>query len=190
MNTTASEILEFWFGAIDGDSQRAEWFRKDAAFDALIQTRFAPQIEQALAGGLADWMADAHSAMARLLLLDQFTRNVFRGTPGAFAGDALALTTARDMVAQGLDRQLTPTQRGFVYLPFEHAEDLAAQREGLLQFAVLAWQHPERAAAFEWAIKHYDIVVRFGRFPHRNAVLGRTSTAEELVFLAQPGSSF
>ena len=186
----ADDVLMFWFGSRGGDEPRTEWFKKDATFDAEISARFGALIDSALAGGLTHWMADAHGALARILLLDQFTRNTGRDTPRAFAGDALALVAARAMVAAGHDMALTPVQRSFVYLPFEHSENLAAQREGLMHFAVLAWQHPARAAAFEWALKHYDIVVRFGRYPHRNAALGRASTAAELEFLAQPGSSF
>jgi uncharacterized protein (DUF924 family) len=193
MNTDAQAVLSFWFGTPTtpgADENRPEWFRKDPLFDAQIAERFGALIEAALAGGLQDWAADSQTALARILLLDQFTRNVFRDTARAFAGDSLALAAAREMVERGTDQGLTPTQRWFVYLPFEHAEDLAAQREGLKQFAVLAWQHPTRESAYEWAVKHYDIVLRFGRFPHRNAVLQRASTAEELAFLQQPGSSF
>lgn len=190
MDPAATAILAFWFGPGGGDTDRPEWFRKDENFDALIHQRFGTLIAAALRGELAHWMAAGESALARILLLDQFTRNTHRGTPGAFAGDALALAAAREMVARGLDRALTPAQRGFVYLPFEHSEDMAAQREGLMQFAVLAWQHPSRASLFEWALKHYDVLVRFGRYPHRNAMLGRTSSDAELEFLAQPGSSF
>ena len=190
MDADARHVLDFWFGKPDTGQDRPEWFRKDESFDALIRQRFGTLIDAALRGELAHWMAAGESAMARILLLDQFTRNTLRGTPGAFAGDALALAAAREMVARGLDLQLTPLQRGFVYLPFEHSEDLAAQREGLKHFAVLAWQHPSRASLFEWALKHYDVLVRFGRYPHRNAALGLASSAAELEFLAQPGSSF
>ncbi len=190
MDPQAHEVLIFWFGALDANESREAWFKKDAAFDDSIRTRFGALIDSALAGGLTHWMADAHSALARIVLLDQFTRNTLRNSPRAFAGDALALAAARDTVAKGMDMQLTPVQRKFAYLPFEHSEDIAAQREGLMHFAVLAWQHPTAAAAYEWALKHYDIVVRFGRYPHRNAALGRASTEAELAFLAQPGSSF
>jgi uncharacterized protein (DUF924 family) len=190
MDPSAHDVLMFWFGALDGNEPREAWFKKDAAFDASIQQRFGALIASAVAGGLAHWAADAHSALARIVVLDQFTRNTGRDTPRAFAGDALALVAAREMVAKGQDMQLTPVQRKFAYLPYEHSEDISAQREGLKHFAVLAWQHPSAAAAFEWALKHYDIVVRFGRYPHRNAALGRASTAAELEFLAQPGSSF
>lgn len=167
---------------------RAEWFRKSAAHDALIRERFGAAVEAALEGRLGpDWAA---APLARILLLDQCTRNVFRDTPRAFAGDAQALALARQMTASGADRALHPLQRGFVYLPFEHAEDLAAQEEGLRHFQALAASDPAGADALDWAQRHAAIVRRFGRFPHRNLVLGRVSSAEELEFLTQPGSRF
>ena len=123
-------------------------------------------------------------------MLDQFTRNVFRDTPRAFAGDARALAAAQALVASGADRGLPGVQRQFVYLPFEHAESIALQDEAQRLFMQLAADHPEQAGLVEWADKHRVIIERFGRFPHRNLVLGRVSTAEELEFLKQPGSGF
>ena len=203
MHTTALEVLDFWFGPTDdpGYAQtRTAWFRKDAAFDAEIGRRFGPLIEQALAGGEADLTQDwvnrplqALPALARLLLLDQFTRNHFRGTPRAFAGDAQALHIARALVASGLDRALTGVQRQFVYLPFEHAEDLSHQRTAVQLFRQLEQDEPALASParlVDWAQQHHDIVARFGRFPHRNALLGRADTAEEAAFLLTPGSGF
>ena len=183
MDKTAVAILDFWFG--DADAERAEWFRKDDAFDAQIGQRFGAQVQTALAGGLREWMAGRESALARVLLLDQFTRNIYRGTPRAFAGDALALQAARAMVASGLDMQLPPLRRVFVYLPFEHSEDMAMQHESLRLFGSLG-----RQGFLDYARRHAVIVERFGRFPHRNAILGRTSTPEEIEFLKQPGSGF
>jgi uncharacterized protein (DUF924 family) len=188
MKAQAAAILRFWFG--EQDEARAEWFRKDAAFDALIAERFAGLIEQALDAGLADWADSADSALARILLLDQFTRNVFRDTSRAFAGDALALTAARTMLARGHDQLLPPLRRVFVYLPFEHAEDRAAQQQSLALFAALAAADAKLADFDDYARRHAAVIERFGRFPHRNAVLGRESTAEELAFLEQPGSRF
>ncbi|MCB2021239.1 MAG: DUF924 domain-containing protein [Burkholderiaceae bacterium] len=189
----ARAVLDFWFGApgsaTDGKA-RAEWFRKDDAFDREIERRFASQMDSALAGGLREWDAAPRSALARILLLDQFTRNVFRDTPRAFAGDALALEAARDMVARGADEALTPQQRAFAYLPFEHAEDLAVQDESLRLFTRLATAAEGFDGSLDFAQRHHAIIARFGRFPHRNAILGRTSTPEELAFLRQPGSSF
>ncbi len=185
----ARDVFDFWFGA--DDQGRPEWFRKDPAFDALIGQRFGTAIEAALAGTLDRWAgASPQAALARIVLLDQFTRNVFRGTARAFAGDAQALAAARDLVNRGWDRQLTGRQRGFAYLPFEHAEDLGAQVESLQHFGALADEQPALADLLLWARKHQEIIERFGRYPHRNAVLGRADTAAEAAFLLQPGSSF
>jgi uncharacterized protein (DUF924 family) len=186
----AAEVIGFWFGGFAPAAARAEWFRKDEAFDGAIRERFGPCIDDALAGGLVHWDATPHGALARIVVLDQFTRNVFRGTPRSFDGDALALAAARAAVARGDDRRVGPVMRPFVYLPFEHAEEPAAQAESLRLFAALAAGHPEQAGLLDWARRHAEVVARFGRYPHRNAILGRPSTAEELEFLRQPGSSF
>ena len=185
----AAAVLDFWF---DGEREREEWFRKDDAFDASIGQRFGATIDAALAGSLdaAHWDATPEGALARIVVLDQFTRNVFRGTSRAFAGDAQALATARALVARGDDLRLRPVQRQFAYLPFEHSESLDDQREALRLFAGLGRDAPALAGLLEWAQKHFVIIERFGRFPHRNAILGRASTAEELEFLKGPGSGF
>lgn len=188
MPAAARDVLDFWFGA--GGQPRAEWFRKDPAFDAAVRERFGPLIESALQGGIDDWAASAQPALARIVVLDQFTRNVHRDTPAAFAGDAQALAAARQLVASGQDLGLAPLQRWFAYLPFEHAEDLAAQQESMRLFGQLAAEHPALADALAWARRHQVVIQRFGRFPHRNAILGRASTAEEAAFLREPGSSF
>lgn len=194
MDARAQAVLDFWFGApgspTDG-SNRPEWFRKDAAFDTEIATRFGPLVDEAVVGGLRDWhAAGPQSALARILLLDQFTRNAHRGTPRAFAGDALALAAAQAMVASGADLALRPLQRWFIYLPYEHAEDLAVQQASLPLFAALGRAEPALATTMEYAQRHHDIVLRFGRFPHRNEILGRASTDVEIAFLKEPGSSF
>jgi uncharacterized protein (DUF924 family) len=189
----AQAVLDFWFGPPDDPLHRAprdKWFVKDPAFDAECGRLFGALIEQALAGGLAHWGVTPHEALAQIVVLDQLTRNVFRGSARAFAGDARALAAARTLVAGGGDRQLTGVQRQFAYLPFEHAEDLSMQREALRLFAQLERDEPALAGLLQWAQRHHDIVERFGRFPHRNAALGRASTAEELAFLQQPGSGF
>ena len=192
-NDDARAVLDFWFGApgsaTDG-KPRDEWFRKSDAFDREIARRFAPLIERALAGGLRAWDAQPQSALARIVLLDQFTRNAFRDTPRAFAGDALALAAAQALVARGADAALPPQQRVFAYLPFEHAEDLALQDESLRLFTRLAAGADGFDGTLDYAQRHHAIVERFGRFPHRNAILGRASTADEAAFLEQPGSSF
>ena len=189
----ATEVLDFWFAA-PGDPQhlqtRQEWFRKDAAFDALITQRFGALIDAALRGELAGWAATPRSALAEIIVLDQFTRNTRRGTAGMFAGDARALAAARSMVARGDDQGLAGVMRQFIYLPFEHSEELADQLECLRLFGQLGRDEPALAGLLEWAQKHCDIVERFGRFPHRNAALGRPSTGEEIEFLKQPGSGF
>ena len=192
----AQQVLDFWFGTADDPAhlqQRPQWFRKDPGFDAAIVQRFGRLIEQALAGGIDDWAAvplAALPALARVIVLDQFTRNTYRGSARAFAGDAMALQTARALVASGLDRELTGVQRMFVYLPFEHAEDRSHQRTSLQLFEQLGRDVPALAGLREWAQRHHDIVERFGRFPHRNAALGRASSSDELEFLQQPGSGF
>ena len=140
-----------------------------------------------------DWISQplqARPALARLLLLDQFTRNSYRGTARSFAGDGQALQIALALVASGRDRDLSGVQRQFAYLPFEHAEDLSHQRTSVQLFQQLARDEPALAGLVDWAQRHHDIVARFGRFPHRNEMLGRTSTAEELAFLQTPGSGF
>jgi len=190
MNTTAQAVLDFWFGAPPHAQARAEWFVKNPAFDDEIRQRFAAAIDAACAGALQDWDAAPPSALARILLLDQFTRNVHRGTARAFAGDALALAAARRMVAAGEDEALPPMQRSFVYLPFEHAEDLAMQDEAVRLFERLASREAGFETMLDYAVRHRVVIERFGRFPHRNAILGRVSTPEEAAFLEQPGSSF
>lgn len=192
LDPLASSILEFWFGPQDSKARGAArdvWFRKDAAYDAEIRTRFGDATDIALAGGHGEWCVTAEGALARVLLLDQFTRNIHRDTPTSFAGDARALSTAQDVVDRGLDHALDPYGRWFLYMPFEHAEDRTAQEQSLALFGALA-EETGLAAPLEWARKHADIIARFGRYPHRNAILGRTSTPEELAFLDQPSSRF
>jgi uncharacterized protein (DUF924 family) len=189
--TMHEEILEFWFGqpgTAGYPSARDEWFRKDPAFDALIRERFSAPIVTALAGGFADWTAP-RAALARILLLDQFTRNAFRDTPRAFAGDALALPLAAAAIARGDDRKLPAFERWFMYLPFAHAESLPAQQRALELFGRLR-DTTGLTEPLAWAERHAKVIQLFGRFPHRNAILGRESTAEETAFLAAPGSRF
>jgi uncharacterized protein (DUF924 family) len=189
----AQAVLDFWFGGVDDPVQgqpRKQWFEKDDAFDAQIRERFGALIERALDGALAHWGAMPQGALAQIVVLDQFTRNTFRGSPRAFAGDARALAAARALVASGGDRTLSGVQRQFVYLPFEHAEDVSAQHEALRLFAELERDEPAVGDLVSWAKRHLDIIARFGRFPHRNAALGRASTPEEIEFLKQPGSGF
>ena len=186
-------VLEFWFGAPDNAEHgraRKVWFVKDDAFDAEIRQRFGALVERALRGELEDWGSAARSALAQVLVLDQFTRNAFRGTPRAFAGDARALAAASRMVGLRQDEELATFMRGFVYLPFEHAEGLAMQDEAIRLLTRLVASDPAQQSMLDYAHRHRAIVERFGRFPHRNDILGRRSTAEEIAFLKQPGSSF
>lgn len=189
MNTAAAhDVLDFWFGApgtVQYGKPRPEWFRKSEQFDALIRNRFARLHEQAAAAQLAQWRCSPLTLLALIIVLDQFPRNMFRESRRAFATDAMALDCARRMTAMHWDQRLNAVERGFVYLPFEHAEDRDAQRASLHFYGALG-----RADLLEWAQKHYDIIERFGRFPHRNALLARDSTPEEIEFLQQPGSRF
>ncbi|HKB74235.1 MAG TPA: DUF924 family protein [Burkholderiales bacterium] len=180
-------MLDFWFGA-PGSRERGRprklWFQKSEPFDAEIRRRFLATWERAASGELERWQATPLASLGIVVTLDQFPRNMFRGTARAFATDSLALAAARETIAREFDRLLSPVERSFVYLPFAHAEDLAAQRRSLVLF------HASDRENVESARRHYEIIARFGRFPHRNAVLGRQSTAEETEFLKQPGSSF
>jgi uncharacterized protein (DUF924 family) len=187
-----AEVLDFWFGAPESPERgrpRKCWFEKRAAFDEEIRSRFLGCCERAAAGKLSHWERTPLAALALAVVLDQFPRNMFRGEPEAYMADPLALRVARSIVAQGFDVLLRPVERWFVYLPFEHAEDLAAQRRSMVLFAGLA-ADPDSPGAIDYADRHFSVVSRFGRFPHRNAILGRESTSEEIAFLAQPGSSF
>lgn len=182
------EVLAFWFGAPPHE-ERACWFRKDPAFDAEIRLRFGESIETALGGGWPDAGGTPHGSLALVLLLDQFTRNAFRDSPRAFAGDARALATSTAAVASAQDRELDKYERWFLYMPFEHAEDRATQERAVALFRALAAETGE-PGNLEWAEKHAAVVRRFGRFPHRNAILGRVSTPEEIAFLQEQGSRF
>ncbi len=192
MNAAPDSVLDFWFGApgtAEYGRPREFWFRKSVATDQVIRERFAPAVEAALQGGLRHWVDDgARGALAVILLLDQFTRNLFRDSARAFAGDAAALAIARDLVATGGDARLASVERWFAYMPFEHSESMADQRESLRLFGALAALG--LAEPLAWAQKHFEVIERFGRYPHRNEVLGRNSTAEEIEFLRQPGSRF
>ena len=186
-------VLDFWFLPPDHagyGNYRPEWFRKDDNFDAAIRERFGREVEATLSGIPGDESDEA--LLARILLLDQFTRNIFRGTPRAFAGDAQALQIAESLVATGRDKNLSPWQRCFVYLPFEHGESVLDQERSVALFAGLRreMQHEAFDSAYDYALRHREVIARFGRFPHRNAILGRESTPEEIEFLKQPGSSF
>ena len=189
---TPEYVIDFWFGA-PGSAERGKsrelWFKKDAVFDAGLHAKFGRLHTDARAGLLQAWEAQAKSALALIIVLDQFSRNMFRGQPESFAGDVAALRLAKTVITRGWDTGLMPVMRQFVYLPFEHSESLADQDESVRLFGILN-ALPETAGLLEWAERHRVIVQRFGRFPHRNAILGRESSAEEIEFLQTPGSSF
>ena len=181
-----NDVLEFWF-----NQPAAHWFRKNAGFDAAIRARFGATIDVALDGGLRAWDEQgATGVLARILVLDQFTRNAWRDTPTSFAGDALALAAALGLVDSGAHLDLTPQQRSFAYMPFEHAEDPAMQQRAMDLFVQLAAEDASFNDSLDYAKRHSAVIARFGRFPHRNAILGRPSTPEEAAFLTQPGSGF
>lgn len=174
-------VLDFWFQEI----QPAQWWAVDAAFDGLIATRFGALHASALAGELFDWRATPQGRLAEVIVLDQFSRNLHRGTARAFAADPMALALAQEAVAHGHDQVLSPTERAFLYLPYMHSESrrIHVEAERLYRQSAPADNH-------DFELRHKAIVDRFGRYPHRNDALGRESTAEELEFLRTPGSSF
>jgi len=185
-------ILDFWFGppgSAERDRPREVWFKSDPGYDALLRDSFLADQQRAAAGEYDIWTNTPEGSVALLLLLDQLPRNLYRGTAQAFATDARAREIAGITVPRGFDRLLPPVWRWFVYLPFEHSERLADQERSLRLLAALP-ATPEHDEAKDYAKRHYDTIKRFGRFPHRNAILGRESTPEEIEFLKQPGSSF
>ena len=188
----ANQILDFWFGKpdeADYGKPRKVWFTKNPEFDQEVRSRFLIDYQQAAAGHLDDWKASPLGCLALIILLDQFPRNMFRGQPQTFATDPQALAYAQHTVAQCFDKELLPIQRCFVYLPFEHSENLAHQHQAIELFSTLK-DYPECASGVDYAHRHLKVIERFGRFPHRNKILGRETTPEEAEFLKQPGSSF
>jgi uncharacterized protein (DUF924 family) len=177
----AQDIINFWFFELN-EKQR---FAKDVALDTTIRKRFGLTLRSATLGELFDWRVTPLGRLAEIVLLDQFSRNIYRDTPGAFAQDAQALTLAQEMVASGQDQRLSVQQRSFAYMPYMHSESLLIHGQAARLFAQSAM---EGTLAFE--MRHKAIIERFGRYPHRNAILGRLSTPEEQTFLGQPGSSF
>lgn len=186
------EVLLFWFGRpseADYGRYRNVWWESTAAFDREVCGRFLGLHRRAAAGALNRWQDGPRSCLALILLLDQFPRNMFRGRPEAYAADARALAAARLAVERGYDRALMPVERIFVYTPFEHSERLADQREAVRLFESLP-EDGEKAETVRIVRRHLEIIERFGRFPHRNKALGRTSTPAEEAFLKEPESSF
>ncbi|MFJ7284318.1 DUF924 family protein [Pseudomonas sp. NPDC099000] len=193
-------LLEWWFGTLQSPNDIAAdkgklWFGKRDSQDLEARTRFGDWVEQALAGGLTDWAQRPEGWLALVLLLDQLPRMIFRDTPKSFSGDLRAQALVAQGIAADFDRQLRPIQRVFIYLVFEHCENLAVQNEAVSRYIDLVAQQPEADQKLfidylNYAEKHQRVIARFGRFPHRNAVLGRESTAEEMEFLSGPGSRF
>lgn len=187
-----TNILTFWFGEPDSPDYgkpRKAWFIKDPAFDEALRSRFLADYELAASGQLETWQESPQSCLAFILLLDQVPRNIFRGTPQAFATDSQALAAAKHAVANQFDRHLLTVERIFIYLPFEHSENLADQRQSVELCRQISAE-PNSNNSLEYAIRHLEIIEKFGRFPHRNLILGRESTPEEAEFLKQPGSGF
>lgn len=195
-----SEIIDFFFGDLDTHGmpltdKSALWWKKDPTTDATVRERFADDVERALAGELGDWVDKIEGRLALIILLDQFTRTIFRDTERAFAGDERARRITLGVLSRREDVTLPRIQRVFLYMPLEHAEDRELQARCVELFSALREDAPPRLRkAFEnyvdFAVRHKRIIDRFGRFPHRNAILGRESSAEELAFLKEPGSSF
>jgi uncharacterized protein (DUF924 family) len=175
-----AEVLRFWFEECTPE----QWFEKDEAFDAGVRARFLALHARVAALPIEECLADAETALAATIVLDQFPRNMFRNTPGAFVTDAKALAIAGTAIARGLDQHVPEARRTFLYLPLTHAEDAGAQARSVQLFGPLGKDD------LRWAVAHKAIIDRFGRFPHRNAILERVSTPEELEFLAGPDSSF
>ncbi len=194
------EIVDYWLGsALDGPEatvgRRDWWYRGGPAVDAEIEARFGELVAKAITGEFAHWPATADGALAMILLLDQFTRNLYRNTPEAYAGDARAFQIVNATIEKGLDRMLHPVSRIWLYHPFHHAESVREQDHGIALLHTVhaaapdAWKPVVERSIEGWG-RHRDIVARFGRFPHRNDVLGRESTAEEIAYLADGAETF
>jgi len=191
MTADAREVLDFWFD----EAHAAHWFASDAGFDREVRERFGAAAEAAANGELDGWAGSPAGWLALLILLDQFPRNLHRGAARAWANDVKAQRVALSGIDRGDDRELPPLRRVFAYLPLEHAEDKGLQQRSVALFEQLqadapADQAPRFAMFLDYARRHREVIDRFGRFPHRNAVLGRVDTAEEASYLAQPGAGF
>ncbi len=177
----SQDLLHFWFEDID---QRM-WFQKDDQFDEMLTTRYGSWVEAASKGELAHWRSGIQGRLAEIILLDQFSRNMFRDTAKAFANDGMALALSQEAIRTGQVRQLSAIECSFLYMPFMHSESAVIHHQAVSLFSAL--NLPDTLA---YELKHQAIIERFGRYPHRNAALGRESTPEEITFLAQPGSRF
>lgn len=183
MRDTKHEIINFWFV----ETEPVQWFQKNETFDSQIRDRFHATWAMARDGLCDNWKGDAQGCLALAIVLDQFPRNMFRDTPEAFATDAQALLVSKYAIAKGFDQILLPEQRRFIYLPYEHSENLADQNKSVELFAKMKKDDP---MGYEYALRHRDVIEKYGRFPHRNAILGRANSPEEQEYLAQPGAGF
>jgi uncharacterized protein (DUF924 family) len=187
MSMTADKVLDFWFNETD----RQNWFERSDAFDQIIRDRFADAVDTARGGGFSGWRDTAQGCLAVIILIDQLSRNIYRDSPLAWSADDVALSCARQALARTYDAGLGLDERTFLYMPLMHSEDLADQKQCVELFRTLAEERADdEDVSLDFAIRHHDIVARFGRFPHRNEILGRESTPEELKFLEEPNSSF
>jgi len=176
-----ASIISFWFNEIDS----SKWWKKDQEFDSLIASRFGDVHEQASHCEFYDWRSSALGRLAEVIVLDQFSRNMYRDSPLSFAQDSLALALAQEAIRAGADQELTPVERSFLYMPFMHSESQAIHEQ-----AVELYKNNGIESNYEFELKHKVIIDRFGRYPHRNEILGRKSSVEEIEFLKTPGSSF
>ncbi|WP_440055999.1 DUF924 family protein [Pseudoalteromonas sp. T1lg65] len=181
MSKPYKQIIDFWFN----ETEPQQWWQKDDDFDELIKSRFGELHAQARNGELYQWRETALGSLAEVLILDQFSRNMFRDTPNVFACDPMALALSQFAIATCIDKQLDNAQRNFLYMPFMHSESKLIHVEALKLFESVGI-----ASSLDFELKHKAIIDRFGRYPHRNAILGRQSTAQELEFLKQPNSGF
>lgn len=193
--SAAQTVLTFWFGdpadpASEYGQQRKIWFCKQPKFDQQIRDRFLSVYERGHQGELDSWLAAPQSALALTVLLDQFPRNMFRGTKRCFEADTQALNVAQTALSRQYDQALLPVERMFLYLPFEHSENIAHQNRAVALFEELVQSAPELQSTLDYAYRHRDVIAQFGRFPHRNESLGRPSTPAETTFLQQPGTRF
>lgn len=183
MRDTKRDVLHFWFD----EARPAQWFQKNDDFDRMVGERFGVIVQMARDGVCDGWGGDADGALALCLVLDQFPHNIFRHDARAFASDDKALRTAKAAIAAGFDQMVAPARRQFFYLPFSHSESPDAQDRAVQLFKAMQSDDP---LSYDYALRHRDVIERFGRFPHRNALLQRDSTAAELAYLSQPGSGF
>ncbi|MFK7823849.1 MAG: DUF924 family protein [Oligoflexales bacterium] len=200
MEFLAKKVLEFWFGEIGEDGKvkpevTSRWFKKDQEFDQVVKKKFAEYLYTAYMGAFDRWISEPLGSVALIIMLDQFPRNIYRSHAKSFHFDTKALSVAKLFADSVLYLQVLPVFGQFALMPFMHSEDLAAQKQGLDHFKLLKDKCPDYAkpvmeSVYEFAVKHHDIIERFGRFPHRNEILARESTEEELSFLKEPGSSF